>query len=476
MIDTFKKAIKRISFTDQLLLILVIFTCTFFVYRDFEIHMSLGYAVLVIVLGIHILRRIFEHKKLQITCMEGIFLGIVLVIWISYLRPDAREDEDTLSYVIAMTICAFSVLIAQPDMLEIKRSLRIMRIVAFLLSAYIVFFVLFEDVFWTTIYPYLSETAAEYLDYYVPRGYSITVGGVTYTDYILFLGVACSAGLFLSQKPDQKIRYRYLLEMVYFACVILLTGRRGEFLGAILTCALLFIMTGDGKHRIIRAAVLLGCALACAGLLILALPLLKQVDVLHRYAMTIEQLINGEDISSGRTQLYQWAWDAFLQKPVFGIGWDRFAECITPEFHAIHGWEVEDVHCIYLQFLCEIGLVGATLIIFPMAYLYIQTAMQLIRLRKAERNLENGNIIVASNGTSFVLQSFLLIMGIYDPCFQKIVFWCFYGIAIILSSYALKLDGYAFDDRISKWIKSVYNKELMIVKKVGKEKNQINNE
>lgn len=479
MIQTCQRIIRKASFTDRLLLILMVFTCTFFIYRDFGIRMILGYAALGLILGIHLLRRIDGHKKLSLTCMEGVFLVLVLVIWISYLRPDARRDADTFSYVIAMTICTFFVLLSQSDTEELRKSLRVVRFAAFLLSVYVIFFVLFKDLFWTTIYPLLSDTAAEYLDYYVPKGYSITVGGVTYTDYILFLGAASSAGLFLSQKPDRKIRYRYLVEMAYFAIVILLTGRRGEFLGVILTCLVLFIATGDlkrlfsrliltgtRKQNIIRCAILFGGILACIGLLILALPLLKRVDVLYRYVITLEKLLHGEDISSGRLELYQWAWAAFLQKPLFGIGWARFVDCITPEFHQIHGLAVTDVHCIYLQFLCETGLVGAVLMIFPLVYVYAQTARQFVRLRKTGCDMENGNVLVMVNGTSFVLQTFLLIMGIYDPCFQRVVFWCFYGLAVILASAALKLEGYAFDDKVSLCLRKIFGKLSLYLRKI----------
>lgn len=468
MINTCQKIIKKAAFADRLLIVLVFFTCTFFVYRDFGIRMIFGYAVLGAVLAMHILRNMIYGRKLSPTCMEGLFLFIAVVILINFFRPDARFDDDTRSYVIAMTICALFVLLARQSVVDLRRSLCIMRIAAYALSVYVVFFLLFEDIFWMTVYPHLSETAAEYLAYYVPKGYSITVGGVTYTNYILLLGIACSAGTLLMKEPQQKSRYWHLLEIAYFSCVILLTGRRGEFLGVLLTCAVLFVMTGTGKHRIIRAVTLVAGALACLGLLILALPLLKKVDVLYRHAMTIEQIIGGEDVSSGRIELYRWALELFTQKPIFGIGWARFAEYITPEFREIHGAGVADVHCIYLQFLCETGLVGAVLIILPMGYLYIQTLMQFVRLRKSAHEIQNRNVIVMTNSVSFVIQSFLLIMGIYDPCFQRVVFWCFYGISIILSASALKHEGYMFDDKFSLWIRTNGNRGSSGIKKIVK--------
>ena len=52
--------------------------------------------------------------------------------------------------------------------------------------------------------------------------------------------------------------------------------------------------------------------------------------------------------------------------------------------------------------------------------------------------------------SSFLLQSFLLILGIYDPNFQRVIFWCFYALAILMLLCALELEGYAPDDPVSR--------------------------
>ena len=43
---------------------------------------------------------------------------------------------------------------------------------------------------------------------------------------------------------------------------------------------------------------------------------------------------------------------------------------------------------------------------------------------------------------SFLLQFFLLFLGIYDPSFQKIVFWCFYALALLLLKAAAARAGW----------------------------------
>ena len=46
---------------DWLFPILSLFTVTFFIYRDFDIRMLYGYAVLALVLGVHVLRRLIRN-------------------------------------------------------------------------------------------------------------------------------------------------------------------------------------------------------------------------------------------------------------------------------------------------------------------------------------------------------------------------------------------------------------------------------
>ena len=93
---------------------------------------------------------------------------------------------------------------------------------------------------------------------------------------------------------------------------------------------------------------------------------------------------------------------------------------------------IEDCHNIYLQFLCETGVVGAVLILIPIIYLLVLTVRT---LRSAKYREDTTPLRFAS--ISFLIQFFLLFLGLYDPSFQKIVFWCFYGLALLFLKGAL---------------------------------------
>ena len=424
---------------DNLLIILTIFTCTYFIFRDFGIRMIYGYLIMAAFLGMNMLRHILTGKPYSILRMQVLLLVLAAVILVNYLRPDSRHDEDTQSYVIAMLIITIFVFFSNPTVREIRTSFRIFLATAAAFAVYVGFFVWKKSLFWETVYPHLSATAAEYLDYYVPRGYSVTIGGVTYTNYILMMGIAVAAGLFLVLKSERKKSRVWLLVLIaFFVLVIMLTGRRGEFVGAVAACVVVYVLSGNRRQRLKRMIWLIVLAAAAVGILYAALPALKNIDALYRYVLTIERAINGADITSGRTELYALAFSLFLTSPVIGIGWGSFANFIPDAFREIHG-NVDDVHNIYLQFLCETGVVGAVLIMVPLFWIYGMTYRQFKILQQRKPQDADGQLIQAANGISFFIQTFLLIMGIFDPCFERLVFWCFYGIAVIFAAAARRM-------------------------------------
>lgn len=440
------KRYRLLSFSEPLFLILCLFTVTFFIYRDFDIRMIYGFGILCVLLAVHLLRRGMLNRAPAMDPLRLSFLVLTAVIFLNYLRPDSRHDADSLSYIIAMVISFAFVWLADPGEKESKWALGLCFGGAVFLSAFVLFFEYNPWYFWNWFLYKLSYTAGAYLCNYVPKGYGFTLGGCTYTNYILFIGLSvCCGYLACGRKRDWK-SWAAVLFIGIFLFAILLVGRRGELLGA-LACILLLILAlckPKLRRRLIVGGIVFG--IAAIAILIPLLPWLRQFQPLIRYVMTVEQLLSGQDITSGRVELYVLAWNAFLAQPVFGMGFDQFHTLIPPEFLALHGQDVEDVHCIYLQFFTEMGIVSAPLLIAPLLYAYYLVCRQFGRLKKAE-GMTTARMLCIS---SFMIQSFLLFLGIYDPNFQRVIFWCFYAVAIVMLLAALKLEGHTPDDPVSR--------------------------
>ena len=437
---------------DLLFVILCLFTVTFFIYRDFDIRMLYGFGVLVLILGIHLLLRLLRNRPPVLDPMRLSFLILSVTVFLNFLRPDSRHDADSVSFVIAMLICCAFVILARPGERAGKTSMAICFAGAVGLSAFVLFFEYNPWWFWNWFLMKLSPTAAEYLCIYVPRGYGFTLGGCTFTNYILFIGLSvCCGFLACGRKFDWKSALALAFGGVFLYAIVLV-GRRGELLGAAI-CLVLLAQCLCGRKQ--RRILLIGGTLVCvigAAVFVALMPWLRQFQPLIRYIMTVEQLIAGQDITSGRLELYTLALNAFRENPLFGMGWDQFHTLIPQEFLALHGQDVEDVHCIYLQFFTEAGIVGAPFLITPLVYGYYLVCSQFVRLKKRPGDLKTARMLCIS---SFLIQSFLLILGIYDPNFQRVIFWCFYALAILMFLCALELEGHVPADPVSRLLHKV---------------------
>lgn len=433
---------------DWLFPVLCLFTVTFFIYRDFEVRNLYGYAFLIFVLGLNLLGRLVKDQPPVLDPMRTGLLFLAAAVLVNVLRPASRHNMDVFLYLVSMAICCGFVVLSRPDEKMAKLALGVCFAGALGIAAFVLFFEYNPWYFWNWFLMKLSYTAGAYLCHYVPKGYGFSLGGATFTDYVLFMGLAVCCGYVVSRR---KLRWKSLLAIVFggvFLYAILLVGRRGELLVAVMCLALLALaLCSPKKRRLLMIGGIVACVVGFAAIVAL-LPWLKQFPPMVRYVMTIEQLLSGQDITSGRLELYALAWNSFLEHPLLGIGWDRFYTLVTEEFQAIHGYTtVEDVHNIYLQFLTETGLVGTPLLVAPMIYLYSLTCAQLSRLKKHCSGLETARMLCTS---AFLLQSFLLILGLIDPTFQKNVFWCFYGIAMLFLGTALELEGHTPDDPVSR--------------------------
>jgi len=445
------KTLTAVSFSDRLMLIMSVFTVTFFIYKDFDIRMLFGYGLLCVFLLLHFVRRLALRKPLETpTASKGIAFVAIISVFIMFLRPDSRHDADTLVYVMSMIICSGFLLFMEPNKKEYNNVFRVFIIAALIFSGFVIFFTFFEELFWQGYFRILSRASKAYLLKYVNRGYSPVLGGsCTLTDYVIMLGVAAVVGGMLSKKQKGVKGICPLALIAVFILAILFVGRRGELLSIGITVLFVYFVTQNKKQIFIKLFILVAVAVLVVVLFVVFLDELKQISFLSRYVMTVENILSGEDTSSGRIELYGIALSVFLKNPLFGIGWGSFSEHVPAEFHKLHGDAVADVHNIYLQFLCEIGIVGTALVLIPIIYIFVKTVAQTSRLYKNNERSEEIMLAARLNGISLTIQTFFLTVGFLDPCFSKNIFWCFFVISVNMLGTATRLEKHEETDKFA---------------------------
>ncbi len=440
--------IRQITITkiqDPLFILFAFFTCTYFIYYDFGLSafISLGFCLFLV--GTSFLYQLFKEKRgsfLRVDSIRLSFAWIAMVLFLNFLRLDSEQNHANIYYIGIILVCALMLLFSNPEQESAAKILSIFMTAALAVAAFTIFFSLFTDLYRTVIYPLLGENRKQYANLTFTNGYGVSLGGVTYTAYMIVMGVAIINGSIISHKKQSG--GFYLLQLIL--CGVLLIsliflGRKGELVSMVFAFALIwmidsFLKTGKINKRDFFVTTFVLIALIIASLFLL--PLFLDAGLLDRYISFFTNYRNGQDITSGRVQLWKWGWELFLQHPVFGAGLDSYSKYI-PQSARITGagTQVLSPHIVYLHILCEYGIVGFFLLIIPLGYILTRTLKQYIQLTRSLINCGHTEALdktIGINAVSLFMQFFFAFLFFFDQTFSLVQFWLFYCMLVYLSS------------------------------------------
>src|SRR5699024_10705968 len=213
---------------------------------------------------------------------------------------------------------------------------------------------------------------------------------------------------------------------------IIMVGKRSFILWGLITALVTYYTLSPRKRKVGRFAKLTFGIMIMLNLLLVILNYFASVPFFSRIIETINGLVQGEDVTSGRTVLYGGAWELFKDNPIWGIGWEQFAVVTS-------GWFFErdlSVHNVYLQLLAEMGLVGFIVIMTPLIYVFYKT----FKILKVLIESSSGYDYLWKVGItfSFYYQFFFLLYCITENPFYNTIFMLMYFFSIsLVSSYLM---------------------------------------
>jgi len=201
---------------------------------------------------------------------------------------------------------------------------------------------LFPSIFSSVILPLLpgeiSSASSFFMTYDLYAGITEQIGR---NSFYITVGIGIMAAGLVSK--SKKISILNILLLSVLIITLLLTGKRGPLLSNILAVIAIISVYAKVQHKSIAKKILL--PIIAISILILTL-----ITVIPEAATPFLRLTldSGGDITSGRSHLYAVATELFKEKPILGWGLGSFA-----------GFQDMGTHNVYLQLLCETGIIGA---------------------------------------------------------------------------------------------------------------------
>lgn len=146
---------------------------------------------------------------------------------------------------------------------------------------------------------------------------------------------------------------------------LLLTGKRAPAFFLLVSIMFLYFFESRERERVVRVLqILLITAAAFIALFLLAR--FTNNPAINRIFESVQNMILSRDVEdAGRNQLWTQAMKYFYENPWLGIGWTNFKTLFT--LRGTH------VHNIYIQLLCETGIIGFSIFAFFFVWNIITT-------------------------------------------------------------------------------------------------------
>lgn len=421
------QVLNRGSESNNMLTALAAYICLFYPLTDLGLGNIIGWTFL---LGYWIFSVLSQNGKLYINKNRLGYVWIVVVVVVYFFMPNARRDLRSMqALIITIMICALYILSIKTSREDIFRVARIFVTAGIIFSIFLIICRIFPSLYLNSILPLLRGADVNGIRRLSRLGYGAHIANsLTYGPYIISVASLFCLGDMLLDTKLYTLR-RTTVYQGLFVVAILCEGRRGELVGLIIAALVVYVVSTPNSAR--KVFKRFGGLIAISLVAVVLITILMRHGYLTRFVNTFDLLKSGvstndlNKLTSSRYYLWENAWNLFTINPIFGIGWGNFSNNVVSV--------ANNVHNCYLQFLCEIGIVGFLLIIIPMLSLFIGSLRKLkVIVHGNSRNNIEGVFLILSVG----MQVYFLLLFALDPVFYKGYFHLLYIILIVIYDFS----------------------------------------
>ncbi len=327
-----------------------------------------GFAV-ALLLAYFVIDKKLSLPKIEIQPMEWLLILTLLVMLIT-----AENGNENLTYMIRYAVLVFIVILMKYDE-ELFHIIFNCILVAGLMHVIATLWFYFDiDFYMTHIYPHFNSSQKAHLYEQVQKNHHAVGLSNHYSQNGIYMAISlCASFALLFMKSHKNILWKILLLSIVLLALIL-TGKRGVLIFSVFAILVTYIICKEGAFTNKLVTVLF--ILSSVSLVIYALSFyIEGIAAAFERISTIFWAKNeNSDVSNGRFKLYAIAWNFFKESPILGIGWREFSKKVVNFYN--QDSVLRDAHNVFLQLLCETGVIGFTIFIS----LFISAITQTIQL------------------------------------------------------------------------------------------------
>lgn len=304
------------------------------------------------VFTLNLVRTSISQNKSWILAFFGYIMLVVLV-------SVPRNDMTTTDVLLLFATLEMTFLIMQRK-IDLGYCFRILFAVYIIHAVCTIVLRFTPDFYISRIAPLFPQRTDQLIKLYRAGEMAGLTSHYSVNGVFLVTGLMMTFSMFFAGNRSLKNK----LYILVFLIALLLTGKRGQLVFGLFALFILYYIwqMQRGKNFANKWLRVLGFVLVFLVILVLISEYIPALAIgLQRIQVSLET----GDLDHGRYEIWNLAFQQVKNSPVFGIGWGAFKSNISA---ALGSSRLYDVHNVYLQLLCETGIVGLVLFLFFFVY------------------------------------------------------------------------------------------------------------
>ncbi len=397
----------------------------------------MGGALFVLALAfLGVLSRLYKGLSLK---RDGRWFWFALGLFSLFRNQDLLLDTETRWLLPMVGILLLFILEGADSWQDVF--IKSVRVFTGIHAFFTVFFYIFKGLY-LNHFVKLVPGAGEYLIGKFKEG---CMPGITghYSTNGIYLGIGVvffASGLIMGRYKSRGQCYLEFAKTMFVLLALVLTSKRAHILFGVAACFVMYyVYNSDRKAK--RLIYILGAVLCLIALVAVMMPFVPAIGrMVNRFIHA-----DGGEITNGRIWFWEFALEKFRQSPLGGIGWGGFKHA----FYLRIGTYSEtskyvDTHNVYLQLLCEQGLIGVSLFLGGVVSCFVKTwrLLKLARMKRLkEIDMTRQKYLMISLG----IQSFFILYCFTGNCLYDCEFFYVYILCCALTygvrDYLRSCDG-----------------------------------